>query len=156
MLIQQLTRLGIGLAAAERTIESINDFSLPLCLINLRLLFSFECDNDVKKRIYDVVFEAAKSNMHKGQSHWIDVVGTLHADAAKEVSRIPSELQFDDSADFLFSFPPKDPPTSRGATTVPCALLRFSTGQPGIQVRCANICNRFCARMSAHSGGSII
>lgn len=102
MLIQQLTRLGIGLAAAERTIESINDFSLPLCLINLRLLFNFECDNDVKKRIYDVVFEAAKSNMHKGQSHWIDVVGTLHADAAKEVSRIPSELQFDDSADFFF------------------------------------------------------
>ncbi|EEQ90847.2 hypothetical protein RJZ56_002888 [Blastomyces dermatitidis] len=80
-----------GLVAAEETIESINDFSLPLCLMKLRLLFGFECDSNVKKRIYDVVFETAKSNMRKGQSHWIDVVGSLHADAAKEIRQRAEE-----------------------------------------------------------------
>ncbi|PGH09502.1 hypothetical protein GX51_00607 [Blastomyces parvus] len=80
-----------GLVAAEETIESINDFSLPLCLMKLRLLFGLECDSDVKKRIYDVVFETAKSNMLKGQSHWIDVVGSLHADAAKEIRQRAEE-----------------------------------------------------------------
>ncbi|EGC47827.1 RNA polymerase II mediator complex component Srb8 [Histoplasma capsulatum var. duboisii H88] len=105
----------VGLAAAERTIESINDFSLPLCLINLRLLFSFECDNDVKKRIYDVVFEAAKSNMHKGQPHWIDVVGTLHADAAKEIRQRAEEqlLSLVLSSDSL----PASPVSKSGAPT---------------------------------------
>ncbi|QSS58957.1 hypothetical protein I7I51_08387 [Histoplasma capsulatum] len=105
----------VGLAAAERTIESINDFSLPLCLINLRLLFNFECDNDVKKRIYDVVFEAAKSNMHKGQSHWIDVVGTLHADAATEIRQRAEEqlLSLVLSSDSL----PASPVSKSGAPT---------------------------------------
>ncbi|OAX82239.1 hypothetical protein ACJ72_03402 [Emergomyces africanus] len=79
------------LVAAEETIESINDFSLPFCLMKLRLLFGFECDGDVKKRIYDIVFEAAKLNVHQGQSHWIDVVGTLHADAAQEIRRRAEE-----------------------------------------------------------------
>ncbi|PGH28586.1 hypothetical protein GX50_08679 [[Emmonsia] crescens] len=86
-----VSQVQIGLVAAEETIESINDFSLPFCLMRLRLLFGFECDGDVKKRIYDAVFEAAKSNVHKGQSYWVDVVGTLHADAAKEIRQRAEE-----------------------------------------------------------------
>lgn len=125
--------MGVGLVAAEETIESINDFSLPFCLMRLRLLFGFECDGDVKKRIYDAVFEAAKSNVHKGQSYWVDVVGTLHADAAKEVSRTLSELHFMT----VLTFFSKDPPTSRRATTLSCTLFQFSTNQPNIRVKCA-------------------
>ncbi|PGG98881.1 hypothetical protein AJ79_08757 [Helicocarpus griseus UAMH5409] len=85
------SRFENGLAAAEETIESINDFSLPFCLMKLRLLFASECDEDVKGRIYDFVFEAAKSNVQKGQSYWVDVVGTLHADAAQEIRQRAEE-----------------------------------------------------------------
>ncbi|OJD27562.1 hypothetical protein ACJ73_01041 [Blastomyces percursus] len=116
-----------GLVAAEETIESINDFSLPFCLMKLRLLFGFECDSSVKKRIYDVVFETAKSNMRKGQSHWIDVVGSLHADAAKEIRQRAEEqlLSHVLSSDYLPTSPTSESHTPPGCNVSALVCLRI-------------------------------
>ncbi|ODH15604.1 hypothetical protein ACO22_06425 [Paracoccidioides brasiliensis] len=81
---------GSVLDAAKETIASINDFSRPFCLMKLRLLF-VESDVESKKRIYDLVYEAAKSDIQQGLSDWIHVVSTLHADAAMEIRQRAEE-----------------------------------------------------------------
>ncbi|KAK2783012.1 RNA polymerase II mediator complex subunit [Emmonsiellopsis sp. PD_33] len=111
-----------GVAAAEETIESINDFSLPFCLMKLRLLFNSETDAEVKRRMFDLVFEAAKSNVHKGLSHWVDVVGTLHADAAQEIRQRAEEQLLS----IVLSSQPMSPAQESGAgPTLPSLALVY-------------------------------
>ena len=75
----------IGLLAARETLNLINDFSLPCCLVKFRLLCDAETSPETTDRILDMVFNEAESDIRKGIPRWVDVVSVLSPQGASQV-----------------------------------------------------------------------
>lgn len=76
----------IGLLAAQETLQRINDFSLPCCLVKFRLLCDAEASTEARDQILDMVFKAAESDIRHGVPRWVDVMGVLSPQGASQVS----------------------------------------------------------------------
>lgn len=84
----------IGVPAAQETLQMINDFSLPCCLVRFQLLCDTESDNATKEHILDMVFKAAVSDIRNGIPRWLDVIGVLSPQGASQVSPLVAFLFF--------------------------------------------------------------
>lgn len=77
-----------GLLAARETLQLINDFSLPCCLARFRLLCDAEVNTEIRDQILDMVFKAVESDIRGGIPRWVDVMGVLSSQEARQVSSV--------------------------------------------------------------------
>lgn len=80
------TDLTSALQEIQQTIQSVDDFSMPYCLVKLQLLLAAESDEAARNSIFDGLFKSLEIDIRAGSPRWVDIITVLDEKDQRQVS----------------------------------------------------------------------